>query len=162
LLRIWKNVQHRLPQWRLVLVGDGADGLMLRQMAEEFGLERVSFEGLKKDVGRYYDAASIVAMTSETEGWPLALSEAQARGCIGIAFECSAGISEILGPDGECGFIVPPFDEDMYADTLVRIASMTDEEQMCIRRSAVHKRLQYTPEYIAEKWKLLFDSLVSR
>ena len=162
LLRIWKNVQHRLPQWRLVLVGDGADGLMLRQMAEELGLERVSFEGLKKDVGRYYDAASIVAMTSETEGWPLALSEAQARGCIGIAFECSAGISEILGPDGECGFIVPPFDEDMYADTLVRIASMTDEEQMCIRRSAVHKRLQYTPEHIAEKWKLLFDSLVSR
>lgn len=162
LFRIWKKVQHRMPQWRLALVGDGADGPMLRQMAEELCLERVSFEGLRKDVDRYYDAASIVAMTSETEGWPLALSEAQARGCIGVAFECSAGISEILGPDGECGFIIPPFDEDLYADTLVQIASMTDQEQMRIRKNAVQKRLNYTPESIAEKWKMLFDSLVSR
>jgi glycosyltransferase involved in cell wall biosynthesis len=101
-------------------------------------------------------------MTSETEGWGLALSEAQARGCIGIAFECTEGVAEILKPDGECGFLVTPFDEDVYAETLVRIAYMTEEEQMRIRRNAVNKRLQYTPELIAEKWRLLFDRLASR
>ena len=162
LLRIWGKVQGRLPQWRLQLVGDGPDAQMLRKMAEELGLERISFEGMQKDVGRYYDKASIVAMTSETEGWGLALSEAQARGCIGIAFECTEGVAEILKPDGECGFLVTPFDEDVYAETLVRIAYMTEEEQMRIRRNAVNKRLQYTPELIAEKWRLLFDRLASR
>ena len=162
LLRIWGKVQDKLPQWSLQLVGDGPDAPMLRKMAEELGLERISFEGMQKDVGRYYDKASVVAMTSETEGWGLALSEAQARGCIGIAFECTSGVAEILQPDGECGFLVPPFDEGAYAETLLRIASMTEEEQMRIRRNAVNKRLQYTPELIAEKWRLLFDRLVSR
>ena len=162
LLRIWGKVQGRLPQWRLLLVGDGPDAPMLRKMAEELKLERISFEGMQKDVSRYYDKASVVAMTSETEGWGLALSEAQARGCIGIAFECSSGVAEILQPDGECGFLVPPFDEEAYAGTLLRIASMTEQEQMRIRTNAVNKRLQYTPELIAEKWRLLFDRLVSR
>ena len=151
-----------MPQWRLVLVGDGADGTMLRQMAQDLALQRVSFEGMQKNIAGYYDRASVVAMTSETEGWPLALSEAQAYGCIGIAFGCTAGVSEILGTDGECGFVVPPFDEDKYAETLVKIASMSEDEKMRIRRNAVERRRRYAPEVIAEKWKQLFDSLVSR
>lgn len=162
LLRIWSKVQDRLPQWRLVLVGDGADGAMLRQMAQELDLQRVSFEGMQKNIAEYYDRASVVAMTSETEGWPLALSEAQAYGCIGIAFGCTAGVSEILGTDGECGFVVPPFDEDKYAETLVKIASMSEDEKMRIRRNAVERRRRYAPEVIAEKWRQLFDTLVGR
>lgn len=162
LLRIWSKVQDRLPQWRLVLVGDGADGAMLRQMAQDLDLQRVSFEGMQKNIAGYYDRASVVAMTSETEGWPLALSEAQAYGCIGIAFGCTAGVSEILGTDGECGFVVPPFDEDKYAETLVKIASMSEDEKMRIRRNAVERRRRYAPEVIAEKWRQLFDSLVGR
>lgn len=159
LLRIWNLVQDRLPDWRLVLVGDGSDAPMLKAMAAELNLERVSFEGMQKDVAGYYDKASVVAMTSRTEGWGLALSEAQARGCIGIAFGCTAGITEILEPDGECGFIVPPFDEQKYAETLVRIAAMSEDEKMRIRRNSVEKRLRYTPDVIAEKWRKLFDHI---
>lgn len=162
LLRIWSKVQDRMPQWRLVLVGDGADGTMLRQMAQDLDLQRVSFEGMQKNIAGYYDRASVVAMTSETEGWPLALSEAQAYGCIGIAFGCTAGVSEILGTDGECGFVVPPFDEDQYAETLVKIASLSENEKMRIRRNAVERRRRYAPEVIAEKWRQLFDTLVGR
>lgn len=159
LLRIWGLVQDRMPDWRLVLVGNGPDAPMLKAMAQDLKLDRVSFEGMQKDVGRYYDRASVVAMTSETEGWGLALSEAQARGCIGIAFGCTAGITEILEPDGECGFIVPPFDEREYAETLVRIAAMSEDDQMRIRRNSVEKRLKYSPEVIAEKWRKLFDNI---
>jgi glycosyltransferase involved in cell wall biosynthesis len=131
-------------------------------MAVELGLERVFFEGMQNNISEYYDRASVVAMTSETEGWPLALSEAQAYGCIGVAFGCTAGVSEILGPDGECGFIIPPFDEEMFAETLVKISVMSDDEQMRIRRNAVEKRRKYAPEVIAEKWKSLFDMLAGK
>ena len=160
LLRIWAKVQHRLPDWRLVLVGDGPAGKMLRQMAEDMHLERVSFEGMKSDVAPYYRKASVVAMTSETEGWPLALTEAQAHGCIGVAFGCTSGVKEILSPDGECGFIVPPFDEDAYAETLLKVASLSEDEHLRLRRNSIEKRARYVPEMIAEKWKSLFDQLV--
>lgn len=162
LLRIWSKVQDKAPHWRLVLVGDGPDRPKLQQMAEELSLKRVSFEGMQADVRKYYDKASIVAMTSQTEGWPLALSEAQAHGCIGVAFGCSSGVSEILGPDGECGFIVPAFDERRYADALLEIMAMSQEDKMRVRRNAVEKRRKYTPEIIAQKWKSLFDGLVNQ
>ncbi len=160
LLRIWSKVQDRLPGWRLVLVGDGPAGKMLRGMASDLNLERISFEGMKRNVADYYRKASIVCLTSETEGWPLALSEAQAHGCIGMAFGSTFGISEILAPDERCGFVVPPFDEDLYAETLVQVASLPEEEKLLIRKKSVQKRLNYAPEIIAEKWRNLFDSLV--
>lgn len=158
LLRIWSKVEPVLEDWRLVLVGDGRDGKMLRELAAELKLERVSFEGMQKDVAGYYRKASIVCLTSETEGWPLALTEGQAQGCIGVAFDATSGIREIL--DGECGFAVPAFDETKFAETLIKVASMDTDEQMKIRVNAVRKRSEYAPEVIADKWKKLFDTLV--
>lgn len=162
LLRIWSKVQGALPDWRLVLVGDGRDGKMLRELAGELGLERISFEGMQTDVRPYYAEASVLCLTSETEGWPLTLTEGQANGCICVAFGCTSGVKEILSPDGECGFIVPPYDEDMYAQVLLKIASMDKESQITMRRRAVERRLEYTPEKIAVKWKSLFDMLCNQ
>lgn len=159
LLRIWASIQHDLPDWRLTIVGDGPARKMLHQMAEELGLDRITFEGHRSDVERYYRRASVVCLTSETEGWPLVLTEAQAHGCIGIAFGATSGIKEILVPSGECGFIVPPFDEKAYAETLRHIASLSEEDTYRIRTKSVEKRLQYTPAVIAEKWRALFDAL---
>lgn len=162
LLRIWATIQHDLPDWRLTIVGGGPAYKMLRTMAEELKLERTSFEGHQKDMERYYRRASVVCLTSETEGWPLALTEAQSHGCIGVAFGATAGIREILSPSGDCGFVVPPFDEKAYADTLRHIASMDAGEELRIRTRSVEKRRQYTPALIAEKWKELFDTLAEK
>ena len=159
LLRVWAKVQAQLPDWRLVLVGNGENWEDLKKMSKRLSLERVSFEGRRNDVSKYYRKASIAALTSQTEGWPLAMTEAQAQGCICIAFGCTSGIKEVLGPDGECGFIVPAFDEDQYALTLLKIASLPEEEKMRIRKQAVAKRREYAPEHIAAKWKKLFDDL---
>lgn len=159
LLRVWAKVQAQLPDWRLVLVGNGENWEDLKKMSKRLSLERVSFEGRRNDVSEYYRKASIAALTSQTEGWPLAMTEAQAQGCICIAFGCTSGIKEVLGPDGECGFIVPAFDEDQYALTLLKIASLPEEEKMRIRKQAVAKRREYAPEHIAAKWKKLFDDL---
>lgn len=159
LLRIWSTIQSSLPDWRLAIVGDGPAHKMLRSMATELGLERISFEGHQSNVAKYYEKASIVCLTSETEGWPLALTEAQAHGCIGVAFGATSGIKEILSPHGECGFAVSPFDEQAYAETLMHIATLSQDEMNAIRKNAVEKRLQYAPHFIAEKWKQLFDTL---
>ena len=159
LLRIWEKVQDRLPDWRLVLVGNGESWDMLTRMADELSLKRVSFEGLRSNASDYYRKASIVVLTSQTEGWGLTLTEAQAHGCIPIAFGCTSGIKEVLSPEEGCGIEVAPFDEDEFAQQLVNVARMSEEEQMGLRRNAIDRIKRYTPEIISEKWRVLFDKL---
>jgi glycosyltransferase involved in cell wall biosynthesis len=162
LLRIWSRVQDRMTDWRLVLVGGGEDWDRLKKLAEQLSLQRVSFEGHQRDVAAYYRKASVVVLTSETEGWPLALSEAQSQGCICVAFGCSSGVKEVLSPSRGCGFVVTAFDEEEYAQTLLKIAAMSNEDKLQIRERAVEYRAQYSPERIAEKWRRLFDELGQR
>lgn len=159
LLRIWHSVQDRMLDWKLVLVGDGDDWHRIQRLAEDMHLQRIYFEGRQNNVSEYYQRASVVALTSDTEGWPLALTEGQSHGCICVAFGCTAGVREVLAPDGVCGFIVPAFYEQKYAEALLKIAIMDDEEKLGIRKKSVAKRLMYAPETVSEKWRLLFDKL---
>ena len=161
LLRIWSNIQTELVDWQLVLVGDGPHRQRLQKMAEKLNLQRCVFKGKTNDMTEYYRKASIVCLVSQTEGWPLALTEAQAHGCIPVAFGCSSGVVDILSPNGVNGFIVTPFDEKEYAETLIKIAKMDKSEQKEIRLSAINKRLQYTPEKLGEKYRMLFDKLLN-
>ena len=158
LLHIWAKVEPVLTDWKLILVGDGRDGKMLRKLAADLKLRRISFEGMQKNVAEYYRKASVVCLTSETEGWPLALTEGQAHGCIGVAFGATSGIREIL--EGDCGFAVSAFDEAEFAHTLITLASLDEDRIMKMRINGVRKRAEYAPEAIADKWKKLFDILV--
>ncbi|MGN0188381.1 MAG: glycosyltransferase [Candidatus Cryptobacteroides sp.] len=160
LLRIWEKVVADLPGWRLLIAGEGADGEMLRGMAREMGLERIEFLGYQSDMTELYRKASILCLTSQSEGWGLCLTEAQANGVIPIAFGCTGGIREILSPDGVNGFIVTPFDEDEYAAVLKRLATMDEKERAVLRHNAVSKAKQFSPGETAKKWAGLFSELI--
>lgn len=162
LLRIWGKIQHQLPDYRLLIVGDGDYRKEMEQQIEREKLERVDMVGRHSNVEPFYRKASIVCLTSQTEGWPLCMTEAQAHGCIAVAFGCTAGIRDILSPSGTNGFIVSPFDEDEYANTLLHIANMSESERHAIRQNAVAKRAKYTPEIIMKKWADLFESLLQQ
>jgi glycosyltransferase involved in cell wall biosynthesis len=160
LLRIWGMIQHKLPDYRLVIVGDGEyRKAMEAQIAHEH-LERVEMVGQRTDVDTFYRKASIVALTSQYEGWGLCLTEGQAHGCIPIAFGCSAGVRTILSPSGINGFIVEPYDERAYAETLLHIATMGDHERETIRHNVVAKSANYAPHIIMQKWADLIASLL--
>ena len=159
LLRIWGKVQDQLADWELVIVGDGPNRKDLENQAIEEGLKRVRFEGRHADVSPFYREASILCLTSQTEGWGLCLTEAQANGVIPIAFGCTDGVKTILSPSGKNGFIVPPFDEDRFARTLLKVAHMPEEDKLALRRNCVEKSLEYSPEVIAGKWRTIFDYL---
>jgi glycosyltransferase involved in cell wall biosynthesis len=148
-----------MSDWKLVLVGDGDDWHRMRKLSEAMHLQRIHFEGRQNNVAEYYQKASVVALTSDTEGWPLALTEAQAHGCICVAYGCTAGVKEVLSPEDECGFVVPPGDERSYAQILMTIASMPEDEALHIRQRSVARRQEYTPEIISEKWRCLFQKL---
>ena len=159
LLRVWKRVQGELTDWKLVLVGDGPDRGSLQKQVASDKLERVEFAGWTADVASFYRKASIVCLTSRTESWGLALTEAQTNGAIPVAYGCSEGVKAILSPSGVNGFIVSPGNENEYARTLLTVANMSEQEKMIIRRNVVKKALEYSPETVGEQWAQLFTGL---
>ncbi len=161
-LRIWAMIQDRLNDWNLEIVGDGPDRKELEQLSAKLKLKRISFKGEHKDVQQYYDKASILVLTSQSEGWPLCLTEAQASGVIPIAFACSSGVEEVINKSGEYGFTVECFDENKFAETLINVTSLHKKDIDRIRHNAVAFRAKFSPEIIAEKWKNLFDTLLKK
>lgn len=150
-LRIWAMIQDRLNDWNLEIVGDGPDRKELEQLSAKLKLKRISFEGEHKDIQQYYDKASILVLTSQSEGWGLCLTEAQASGVIPIAFACSAGVEEVINKSGEYGFTVESFDENKFAETLINVTSLPKKDIDRIRHNAVAFRAKFSPEIIAEK-----------
>lgn len=161
LLRIWKLAQDRLPGWELLIIGDGEERDSLEALAARLKLKRFVFKGHQNNVSQYYRDASVLCLVSTTEGWPLCLTEAQANGVIPVAFECSAGVRCILEPSGENGFLVKPFKEKMFADTLVKICSTDEPRLLQIRKSMIRKRSLYDTRSVLGKWKELVDQLTT-
>lgn len=158
LLDIWKMIYKKVPGWELILVGSGSEERALRQRAEKMKLERVTFTGWSLNPSVFYKHASVSCLTSTFEGWPLCLTEAQANGVVPIAFDCCAGIREILSPSGENGILIPPFRKRKYADELCKL--LLDPERLaCMRENVIRKSQEYSVEEVGGKWLQLFDRL---
>ena len=160
LLKIWKRVYRKLPEWELVIAGDGLERTNLECMARRLRLGNYQFIGWRNDTSECFKEASVLCMTSSVEGWPLALTEAQANGVVPVAFDVSGGIEAILSPSGQNGFLIRPFDIKKYADTLLRIANMDALELNRLRHNVIEKAKEYSPDKTVVKWLDLFDGLV--
>ena len=158
LLDIWKMIYKKVPGWELILVGSGSEERALRQRAEKMKLERVTFTGWSLNPSVFYKHASVSCLTSTFEGWPLCLTEAQANGVVPNAFDCCAGIREILSPSGENGILIPPFRKRKYADELCKLL-LDPEKLACMRENVIRKSQEYSVEEVGGKWLQLFDRL---
>jgi len=111
LLEAWPSVLTRVPEARLVLVGDGPDSKSLRSRAGE----GVRLVGRRADVGEWLAAADVVAAPSRWEGMSIGMLEAMARGRSVVASDVP-GAEEAL--DREAGALVPPGNVTALADAL--------------------------------------------
>ncbi|MFC8664807.1 glycosyltransferase [Streptomyces sp. NPDC057199] len=103
LLDAWREVTRRVPQARLVLVGDGPDAQALRSAAPE----SVLFAGAVTDAVPWYQAADLVVLPSRWEGMALAPLEAMACGRPVVITDVD-GARESLPPGQGPRCLVPP------------------------------------------------------
>ena len=81
LLKVFAVVRQRIPNARLLLVGEGVLFDQIRQQAEQLGLqEAVIFYGASYDVGGLMQAMDLFMLPSHFEGLPVVGVEAQAAG----------------------------------------------------------------------------------
>ncbi|MBR4118835.1 MAG: glycosyltransferase [Bacteroidales bacterium] len=159
LLKIWSLLENKYPDWILNIVGDGAEAVSLKRLSKEISLKRVNFVGHTKNPESYYDKAAIVCLTSTSEGWPMSLIEAQANGCVAIAFDVCAGINEILSPSWENGVLIKPFDIEEYANALSRLMSDDDLRNRIAENGRQHIA-EFSEERTAQQWIEMINKLL--
>jgi len=120
LLRAWQQVQARMPEARLRIVGGGPLRSELEALAQELGVSNsVEWLAPTDRIEPLYREAAVFVLSSRYEGMPLALLEAQALGVPAVAFDCPTGPREILTP--ETGVLVPADDVPGLASALLRL-----------------------------------------
>lgn len=126
LARAFAPVRARVPEARLVIVGDvETDGFkssydeLRRELAALDLTAAVQFTGFISDaeLARWYNRAAVLAFPSLEEGFGLPAVEAMACGLPVVASRAHA-LAEVVA---EAGLLVDPLDEAAIGDALLRV-----------------------------------------
>src|SRR4051812_32854413 len=92
LIHAFAAVHTRHPEWRLVICGEGGWRGRLERQIERLGVgEAVALPGRVEPLAGEMERASVFALSSRFEGFPLVLLEAMAKGLAVAAFDCPTG-----------------------------------------------------------------------
>lgn len=156
LVRAFRHVADRFPDWRLEILGDGEQKQMLADAIESLSLGgNACLKGMVKDVREEMLSASCLVMSSHFEGFGMALSEAMACGLPVVSYACPAGPREII-TDGVDGFLVTPGDETALAERICRIAGDAENRKK-MGAAAFRSAARYDTDKVVSMWMDLFE-----
>jgi len=159
LLKAWKTVNQKHPDWVLDIYGTITPSEGLEDMAKEMKIsEAVNFYQPVKNIAEKYQEASIYAMSSRYEGFGMVLTEAMAYGVPCVSFNCPYGPGDIIINENN-GFLVPNGDIDDFADKLALLIENDQLRQTMGIRARKHVD-RFLPETIVDRWNSLFKQLI--
>jgi glycosyltransferase involved in cell wall biosynthesis len=142
------------------IAGVGSEEIRLKKLCSELGLDdRVTFCGYVEDVSGFLKAADLFLILSLWEGFGLAAVEAMNAGLPIVAGDV-AGLREIIGDGGQCGFLVEPTDAVAIAAAIVELKD--SGLRIRLGKSAFKRSLNFSKErmidgYVAEYARLMTE-----
>jgi glycosyltransferase involved in cell wall biosynthesis len=119
------NRLQRREDVHLLIVGDGELLPQLESSAAAQSLgDRVTWTGFRRDLRAVYCASDVVALTSDSEGTPVSLIEAQAAG-IPVVTTDVGGARDVV-EDGVTGRVLHPGDVPGMAEAIAEILGDPD------------------------------------
>jgi glycosyltransferase involved in cell wall biosynthesis len=126
LLRAVAIVKPRVPEFRLQMVGDGAERTALEILSRELGLnDVVTFRGERRDVPALLAQSGFYVASSRTEGISLTILEAMSVG-LPVVTTAVGGSPEIV-EEGVTGHLAPAQNPAALADAIIRMCSRKEE-----------------------------------
>ena len=131
---------------RLVILGEGPLRQQLEQRASDLGIsDRVVMPGFQLDPASFYRSAHLFVLSSDFEGYPLALIEAMHCGLPVVSTDCPTGPDEILD-SGEFGSLVPCGDSVKLAEAMAAALDHPADP------NRLKKRAEFLSTYSAERY----------
>ena len=159
LLYVWKNLlELGYSDWKLKIIGDGPDLDMVKLLSSRLGLHNIEFLGAK-DPYEDYLTASIFVLTSQVEGWPMTIVEAQHFGAVPVVMNNFSALSEMLS--NHSGIIVDSSDSQKMALEIAKL--IEDKKKMALySQNAIRQSELYEVSKICGEWDILIKNLISK
>ena len=155
-LQTVKLVADKIPEVKVLIVGNGKLLTELKQLARELNLDRnVHFVGYQKDVENWLQQSRIFVLTSDSEGLSLSLMEAMMCGLPAVV--SNVGDLGDLVKDGVNGYLVSRRCPEKFAARIIEL--LTDKNKLkTFSLAARTSALNYSTQAATAKW----DHIIQR
>ncbi|MFH1822988.1 MAG: glycosyltransferase family 4 protein, partial [Patescibacteria group bacterium] len=124
-LRAFKNLDFRFKNLELQIIGSGEEEKSLKLEITNFGLEeKVKFFGWQDELDKFYKQADVFLLTSNYEGWGLAVIEAASFGLPIIMTDVGCA-GEVI-KNNESGIVIPVGDEKALEQAMIKLINNKD------------------------------------
>lgn len=157
LLHAFKQIADDLPDWTLVIIGEGPEFEKLLKITDHLALtDRVFLAGVRSPPFDWLHAGDLFVFSSLYEGFGLALAEAMACGLPVISFNCPSGPQDIIRHDVD-GLLVPPRDVHALAGAMKSLMDNPQKRaQLAQRAPEICQR--FSPDLVFDQWNRLIGS----
>ena len=145
LLRIWKIVHQRHPDWQLKMFGDyGDEQDTLVAYIRELDMN-IAVHEPTSDICKEYLNSSMLLLTSRYEPFGLVLTEAMSCGLPVVSFNCPYGPADIIN-DGVDGFLIASGDVKTFSE---KVCLLIENEEL--RRKMGREGMQSSQRFLASR-----------
>jgi glycosyltransferase involved in cell wall biosynthesis len=125
LLKAWKLIEKRKPNYKLVIIGDGPEFVKLSELTLNMRLKTVVFLGAvnNSDIPAYFYNSAAFVLPSLSESWGLVVNEAMAAG-LPILLSNKINASVALLKEGENGFSFDPLNVKDIAEKILAFMNL--------------------------------------
>lgn len=160
LLEAWARLAPGFPDWRLKIFGTGHRRPELEELIDSLGIRgSVGLYGHSPRMLEELASASVFALTSRSEGFPMVLLEAMAVGLPVVAYDCPTGPRDII-TDGVDGHLIPNGRTRLLAEALGGLLEDPSRRRR-FSSAALESVTRYRIEAIGARWEALFGELVA-
>lgn len=184
LIRAFKNVVKKIPNAKLLVLGQGAEEKYLRDLIDELDLkESVYLLGYKSNPYPYLSKADLFAFSSLFEGLGNILVECMACKLPIVSADYPYGAKELLDPNedldsfvddirfGQYGVLVPPMKQIRYSSTDVidrseellasAIIQILSDRQLLseYKKKICERGYDFTASEITKQWLAVLENL---
>jgi glycosyltransferase involved in cell wall biosynthesis len=150
-----RHVANKIPNLKVVIVGDGELRNKLQKLSVSLGIENnVSFAGYQDDIESWLRKSKIFVLTSDSEGLSLSMMEAMMCGLPVVVSD--VGDMGDLVENGVNGYLIPRRCPELFAERLVQLLSepeVLEKISLAARQSALKYEIQTT----VTKWDNIID-----
>jgi L-malate glycosyltransferase len=159
-LRAFAAIQARIPDARLIVIGDGPEREHVHHTARALAVRNVEFVGAVRptDMGRWYDEADVYLNASDIDNMPNSIIEAFACG-LPVVTTRAGGIPYVVEHERN-GLLVDCGDDAGLARAALRLLDDPVLAQRVIAEGLRDVEQQYTWGAVSDRWAALYRRLV--